>query len=268
MMGVHFTQDTRFINHFFRGNKSEAGFFNLINCGADFILPFLMIIAIDGPAGAGKSSVARAVAQQFGFAYIDSGAMYRAVALAAREAGLDPECATEQIIALAHSLPLRFEDNGKKIFIGKRDVSTLIRTPDMGEVTSRIAAIGQVRPAMVVQQQRLGREGEASTGGAVLEGRDIQTVVFPDAQLKIFLTATPHTRALRRLKDWKKDGQPLDLEQLEREIAKRDERDSTRQDSPLVAAPDAVLLPTDELDVEQVITRIAELIRERMKETE
>ena len=226
-----------------------------------------MIIAIDGPAGAGKSSVARAVAQQFGFAYIDSGAMYRAIALAAREAGLDPECASEQIIALAHSLPLRFEDNGKKIFIGARDVSTLIRAPDMGEATSRVAAIGQVRPAMVVQQQRLGREGEAQTGGAVLEGRDIQTVVFPDAQLKIFLTATPHTRAQRRLKDWKEGGQPLDLEQLEREIAERDERDSTRADSPLVAAPDAVLLPTDDLDVEQVIARITALVEEQMKET-
>lgn len=226
-----------------------------------------MIIAIDGPAGAGKSSVARAVAQKFGFAYIDSGAMYRAIALAAKEAALDPECAAAQIIALAQSLPLRFEDNGKKLFIGERDVSTLIRTPDMGEATSRIAALGPVRPAMVAQQQRLGREGEAQTGGAVLEGRDIQTVVFPDAQLKIFLTATPHTRALRRLRDWKEGGQPLDLEQLEREIAERDNRDSTRPDSPLIAAPDAVLLPTDDLDVEQVIARIAALVEEQLKET-
>ncbi len=225
-----------------------------------------MIIAIDGPAGAGKSSVARAVAQVFGFAYIDSGAMYRAIALAAKEAGLETENATDQIIALAHSLPLRFEDNGKKLFIGDRDVSALIRAPGMGEVTSQIAAIGQVRPALVAQQQRLGREGELQTGGAVLEGRDIQTVVFPEAELKIFLTATPHTRALRRIKDWKEGGQPHDLEQLEREIAERDERDSTRADSPLCAAKDAVLLPTDDLNAEQVIEQIATLIRGRMGE--
>lgn len=226
-----------------------------------------MIIAIDGPAGAGKSSVARAVAQGFGFAYIDSGAMYRAIALAAQEAGLEIESATDQIVALAHTLPLRFEDNGKKLFIGDRDVSTLIRAPGMGETTSQIAAISQVRPALVAQQQRLGREGEAQTGGAVLEGRDIQTVVFPEAELKIYLTATPHTRALRRIKDWKEGGQPLDLEQLEREIAERDERDSTRADSPLVAAPDAVLLPTDDLNAQEVIAHIAALIRSKRGET-
>jgi cytidylate kinase len=226
-----------------------------------------MIIAIDGPAGAGKSSVARAVAQVFGFAYIDSGAMYRAIALAAQEAGLKPENDTDQIITLAHTLPLRFEDNGKKLFIGERDVSALIRAPGMGEATSQIAAIGQVRPALVAQQRRLGREGVLQTGGAVLEGRDIQTVVFPEAELKIFLTATPHTRALRRIKDWKDNGQPLDLEQLEREIAERDKRDSTRTDSPLVPASDAILLPTDDLDAEEVIAHIAALIRSKKRET-
>lgn len=223
-----------------------------------------MIIAIDGPAGAGKSTVAREVASRLGFSYVDSGAMYRALALACREAGLDADCDGEKIIALAFELPLHFEANGTRIFIGEREVSTPIRATHMGEATSQIAAIGKVRPAMVAQQQRLGREGETNCGGAVLEGRDIQTVVFPDADLKIFLTATPSTRAARRIGDWANQQQEIDLAQLEREIAERDERDSSRQDSPLKAAEDAVILPTDDLTVEEVIEKIVALAREKM----
>jgi cytidylate kinase len=223
-----------------------------------------MIIAIDGPAGAGKSSVARAVAQQFHFAYIDSGAMYRALALAAREAGLDATRDAEKIVALAQNLPLRFEDNGRRIFIGARDVSTPIRAPGMGEATSQIAAIGAVRPAIVAQQQRLGRDGAAQNGGAVLEGRDIQTVVFPNADLKIFLTATPRTRAERRLKEWQHSNSQPDLAALERVFAERDERDATRADSPLRAADDAVHLPTDLLSAEQVVAEIAHLVQQRL----
>jgi cytidylate kinase len=222
-----------------------------------------MIVAIDGPAGAGKSTVAREVARRFGFAYIDSGAMYRAVALAALEAEYSLPRDEAQIIALARELPLAFAENGKCLFIGARDVSTLIRAPGMGEATSQIAAIGALRPCIVEQQRRLGREGEKTCGGAVLEGRDIQTVVFPSAEVKIFLTATPQTRAARRMKDWKEQSAPLDLASLEKEIAERDERDATRADSPLKAAPDAVILPTDNLTIEEVIARIAQIVRER-----
>ena len=219
-----------------------------------------MIIAIDGPAGAGKSTVARGVAEHFKFAYIDSGAMYRALALAASEAEYSVENDKQKIIELAQNLPIRFEDNGRKIFIGARDVSTLIRAQHMGALTSQIAAIGKMRPAIVEQQRRLGREGEAQTGGAVLEGRDIQTVVFPDAEIKIFLTAAPSTRANRRASDWKNQEQEPDLSQLEKEIEERDARDSTRADSPLVAAPDAVVLPTDDLTIDEVIDRIAHIV--------
>jgi cytidylate kinase len=226
-----------------------------------------MIVAIDGPAGAGKSTVAREVATRFGFAYVDSGAMYRAVALAAQEAEYSLPEDEAKIIALAHALPLCFTENGQRLSIGERDVSTLIRAPGMGEATSQIAAIKDVRPAMVTQQRRLGREGEAQTGGAVLEGRDIQTVVFPDAEVKIFLTATPSTRANRRIKDWKAQEAPIDLSALEREIAERDERDSTREDSPLKAADDAVILPTDDLTIEQVIEKIASIVRERLEKS-
>jgi len=228
-----------------------------------------MIIAIDGPAGAGKSTVARQVAARLGFSYIDSGAMYRALALACREVGLNADCDNEQIIELAFQLPLHFEDNGTRIFIGERDVSVPIRASHMGEATSQIAAIGKVRPAMVAQQQRLGREGQSNCGGAVLEGRDIQTVVFPDAELKIFLTATPNTRASRRIGDWRNQQQgqqqEIDLAQLEREIEERDERDSSRKDSPLKAAEDAVILATDDLSVEEVIEKIVALAHEKSK---
>lgn len=220
-----------------------------------------MIIAIDGPAGAGKSTVAREVAARLGYSYIDSGAMYRALALASLETGLDTSDDQEKIIELAYQLPLHFEENGTRIFIGEREVSASIREPHMGEATSRIAAIGKVRPAMVMQQQRLGREGEGTCGGAVLEGRDIQTVVFPDAELKIFLTATPSTRATRRIGDWANQQQEIDLAQLEREIAERDARDSSRVDSPLKAAPDATILPTDDLTIEEVIEKIVGLAR-------
>ena len=225
-----------------------------------------MIIAIDGPAGAGKSTVARQVASQLGFSYIDSGAMYRALALAALENELNTQADSGKIIELAYQLPLHFEENGTRIFIGERDVSTPIRATHMGEATSQIAAIGKVRPAMVAQQQRLGREGERNCGGAVLEGRDIQTVVFPDADLKIFLTATPSTRAARRIGDWANQQEEIDLAQLEREIAERDERDSSREDSPLKAAEDAVILPTDDLTIEEVIAKIVELAREKLED--
>jgi cytidylate kinase len=224
--------------------------------------PFFMIVAIDGPAGAGKSTVARGVAERCGFAYIDSGAMYRALALAAQEAEYSPERDQDKIIALAATLPLRFEDNGRRIFIAGREVSTVIRAPHMGEATSRIAAIGKVRPAIVEQQRRLGRAGEAQSGGVVLEGRDIQTVVFPDAEIKIFLTATPSTRAARRVRDWHAQDEQPDLSQLEKEIAERDERDSTREDSPLVAARDATILPTDYLTIEEVIDHITQIVED------
>lgn len=222
-----------------------------------------MIVAIDGPAGAGKSTVARGVASRFGFAYIDSGAMYRALALAAYEAGYELPGAEKEIIDLAGRLPLAFQENGKKIFIGTRDVSATIREPGMGEKTSHVAAIAGARPAIVAQQQRLGRAGEQQSGGAVLEGRDIQTVVFPEAEVKIFLTATPQTRAARRIGDWKDQKAPLDMAELEKDIAERDRRDTTRPDSPLKAAPDAVILPTDDLTIDEVIDRIAAIIEER-----
>jgi cytidylate kinase len=222
-----------------------------------------MIIAIDGPAGAGKSTTARAVAKHFGFAYIDTGAMYRAVALATYEAGYHPTQDVEPIIDLARELPIDLRDNGQSTFIGERDVSGLIRTAEIGQLTSQISSIPAIREIVVEQQRRLAREGEHETGGAVLEGRDIQTVVFPDAEVKIFLTANARTRALRRHAEWCAKGETVEVEHTERELVARDERDSTRENSPLQAATDATLVATDNLTCEEVVEQIAQIVREK-----
>lgn len=221
-----------------------------------------MIIAIDGPAGAGKSTTARAVAASFGFAYIDTGAMYRAVALACCEQGLHATEDQAQISAIASELPIALQENGRRVFIGERDVSEAIRTPQIGEMTSQISTIPEVRESMVKQQQLIARRGERETGGAVLEGRDIQTVVFPDAEVKIFLTASAQARTSRRLSEWQTKGQEVTEDQAVHDIVSRDERDSQRETSPLRAADDAHLLDTSDLTPEQVVERIAQIVQE------
>jgi len=222
-----------------------------------------MIIAIDGPAGAGKSTTARAVAACFGFAYIDTGAMYRAVALSCREAGLQVGTDDDRISAMAAELPIYLRENGRSVWIGERDVSEAIRTPEIGEMTSQISTIPLVREAMVQQQRILARRGESETGGAVLEGRDIQTVVLPEAEVKIFLTASPEARAGRRLSEWQTKGQTVTEEQAVKDIVNRDERDSQRETSPLRPADDADHIDTSELTPSQVVGRIAQLVQER-----
>lgn len=222
-----------------------------------------MIIAIDGPAGAGKSTTARAVAACFGFAYIDTGAMYRAVALTCCEQNLRVAQDDEQISAVASELPIVLQDNGRRVLIGERDISEAIRTPQIGEMTSQISTIPRVRESIVKQQQALARRGEREMGGAVLEGRDIQTVVFPDAEVKVFLTASAGARATRRLSEWQTKGQQVTEDQAIHDIVSRDERDSQREASPLRAAPDAVVIDTSELSPEEVVARIAQIVEEK-----
>lgn len=220
-----------------------------------------MIIAIDGPAGAGKSTTARAVAARFGWSYIDTGAMYRAIALLAHENRV-LETDESELSEIARTLLLRFEESGTRLFIGERDVSGEIRTPHIGEMTSKISALPEVREEMVELQRRIARESEESCGGAVLEGRDIQTVVFPDAQVKIFLTADSSTRSSRRLEQW--DDKNISHEDARRDIEKRDERDSNRETSPLRAAADAVLISTDNLSPHEVVEQIARLVEAKL----
>ncbi|MBV9868104.1 MAG: (d)CMP kinase [Abitibacteriaceae bacterium] len=223
-----------------------------------------MIIAIDGPAGAGKSTTARALAERFGYAYIDTGAMYRAVALAVAEANLQVPTDNERIAALARTLPIALKDNGQRIYLGEREVTALIRTPEIGALTSKISALPEVRHIIVQQQRDIARRSEQECGGAVLEGRDIQTVVFPDAPVKIFLTADLDTRAQRRLQQWQEKGEAASSQAAQQDITARDNRDSTREVSPLQAAPDAEHISTDALTPEQVVERIAQIVQSKL----
>jgi len=200
-----------------------------------------VVVAIDGPAGAGKSSVARAVASELGFTYLDSGAMYRAVALAALERGMDPaEVAPQVRISL-----------GDRVLLDGNDVTETIRQPSISEAASRAAADPAVRAAMVAEQRRL-----LSCGEWVAEGRDIGTVVAPDAEVKVFLTADPAERARRRAVELGIDPATVLAEQ-----AIRDERDRTREHSPLEPAPGATVLDTAELSLDEVVARVAALVR-------
>jgi cytidylate kinase len=200
-----------------------------------------MVVAIDGPAGAGKSTVARAVADELGFTYMDSGAMYRGVALAALERGLPPAEVAPQVKI----------DLGDRVRLDGRDITEAIRTAEVSEGASRAAADPTVRAAMVTEQRRLLADGDW-----VAEGRDIGSVVAPDAAVKVFLTASPEERARRRAAELGADYQTVLAEQLI-----RDQRDSTREHSPLVAADRAVTLDTTGLSLDEVVAQIAALAR-------
>ena len=200
-----------------------------------------MIVAIDGPAGAGKSTVARRVAAALGFRYLDSGAMYRAVALAAAERGRPAG-------EIAASLPIGL---GERVTIDGHDVTEEIRTPEVSEAASRVAADPAVRTALVAEQRRL-----ASSGDWVVEGRDIANVVAPQAEVKVFVTASSEERARRRAIQSGADAAAVLAEQSE-----RDERDRTRAHSPLAPTPGAVVLDTTDLTLDEVVARILALAR-------
>lgn len=224
-------------------------------------MPFT--IAIDGPAGAGKSTVAKRVAAELHLTYIDTGAMYRAVAWKALQTGIDLAEAAA-LAELAHNLPIRLSpltpDLRQQVWAGDRDVTAEIRTPEVSRVTSVISAFPAVRRVIAHQQQQMGK---SNLRGVVLEGRDIGTVVFPDAPLKIFLTATPEERARRRVKELQAKGMQVEYAQILADQRERDARDSQRADSPLVAADDAVLLNTDALSIDEVVSQILTLARSR-----
>lgn len=217
-------------------------------------------IAIDGPAGAGKTTIARAVADRLGLKYIDTGAMYRAAAWKSLQSGIPLED-EDRIVEMVSKLDVRFEACDSRIFADGADVTSAIRTPEVTRLSSPVSAIPGVRRHLVALQQRMGGEG-----GCVMEGRDIGSVVMPDADLKVFLTASVEERARRRYEEMAASGMQPDLATLKREIDERDHRDSTRSHSPLVRVPDAIEVNTDGLTIEQVIDRILALWRERSVE--
>lgn len=218
------------------------------------------VVAIDGPAGAGKSTIARLTAGKLGFAYIDTGAMYRAVTWKLLSLGkaFSPELAGR----LAAEIQITFRPEGEcnRVFVDGVEVTAAIRTAEVTGLVSQVAAVPAVREAMVAQQRRMGQES-----GVVMDGRDIGTVVFPDAACKIFLTASVEERARRRGQELEAKGQQIDYRELQKEIALRDKQDSERETSPLRQAEDAVYLDSSALSVTEVTARILELVAARQQ---
>ncbi|MDI3299418.1 MAG: (d)CMP kinase [Bacillota bacterium] len=215
------------------------------------------MIAIDGPAGAGKSTVARSVAAALGYTYIDTGAMYRAVALAALEAGIPPGDA-EAVSRVAREVDVRLRDGGRpRLLLAGRDVTDRLRSPEVEAVVSTVAAHGEVRRVLVALQRRL-----AAEGGVVLDGRDTGTHVVPDADCKVFLTASVEERARRRLRQLQREGYRMDLGEVAEEIRRRDAMDSGREVAPLRPAPDALVLDTTGMTVSGVVQLILDRCRQ------
>ena len=218
-----------------------------------------MIIAIDGPAGSGKSTVARGLARRLGVTYLDSGALYRAVTLAALERGLDLDDG-DALGRLAEGLDIDLrerEHDNVRVLLDGRDVSEEIRTPAVTGASSTVAAHQEVRRALLRKQREL-----ISSGDWVVEGRDIGTVVAPDAAIKVFLTADPAERARRRAAELRRRGIEADADDVHRAIEQRDRLDSTRSAAPLRRADDAIEIDTTGLDAEQVIERVAALAQQ------
>ena len=218
----------------------------------------MTVVALDGPVASGKSTVARAVAAGLGYVYLDTGAMYRAVGLLATEAGvaLGDEAA---VVAIALAAPLRFCGDGR-LFVGERDVSAAIRTLDAGSAASLVSALPGVRRVLVDQQRALARDIDI-----VMEGRDIGTNVFPDAEIKVFLTARPDVRAARRAAELQARGEAVDLAQVLAALVERDRRDSTREVAPLRRADDAVAIDTSDMTLDDVVRAVLALAGERAR---
>jgi CMP/dCMP kinase len=220
-----------------------------------------LIIAIDGPVGSGKSTLARRVAELMGYMYVDTGAMYRALALKALRGGISFDGSDQALLDLAQKtrIDLRAEEGTQRVLLDQEDVTTAIRTPEVSQAASKIAVNAGVRHVLVAEQRRAGERGSV-----VMEGRDIGSVVFPDAQLKIFLTASPETRANRRWREHQQKGDSIDQQKTLEEIRERDRRDRERSTSPLVRAVDAVVVDSTAMEPEEVARLVAMLAKEEL----
>lgn len=221
-----------------------------------------LIIAIDGPSGAGKSTLSKLLAQRLDYIHLDTGAMYRCVALAAMTQGIDPGDQA-RLGALAEQLTIDFvhTPTGDLVLLDGQDVSAAIRTPEVSLLTSKVSAAPQVRSALVTLQRRLGK-----SGGVVLEGRDIGTVVFPQAQVKFFLSATDAERGQRRYDELIAKGVAVSLQQTISEVVARDLADSEREHAPLLQADDAVVIDSTNLSIDEVLAIMVGIVQMRRKE--
>ncbi len=216
-----------------------------------------LIVAVDGPAGSGKSTTARQLAQKLGYLYLDTGAMYRAFTLKVLREKIDPDD-LEMLEKLAAETEIKLVPNasGIRVYLDGEDVSDLIRTPEIDRIISQVSRVKAVRERMVTLQRKIGM-----SGGIVAEGRDIGTVVFPNADVKIFLVASPRERARRRLKELQARGVTISLEEVLADIQRRDKLDSTREVSPLKKAADAIEVDTTNLSIEEQVEKIYGIIR-------
>lgn len=221
----------------------------------------MFAVAIDGPAGAGKSTIARKVAADLSIIYVDTGAMYRAIGTYALKKGLDPH-SREQVTPLLPEIRLELNhspEEGQRIFLNGQDVSEQIRLPEMSMAASAVSAIPEVRAFLLEQQRSLARRQSV-----IMDGRDIGTVVLPQAEVKIFLTAAAEERARRRWKEYQEKGLPDSYEAILADVIQRDEQDKNRPIAPLRQAEDAVLLDTTGLNFAQSVEKVKEIIRERV----
>jgi len=223
-----------------------------------------LVIAIDGPAASGKSTTAKLVAKRLGYNYIDTGAMYRAMTLKVLEEKI-PIDDEERISRLAENtrIEIKHENDHLKVFLDNKDVTGDIRLPEVTNASSAVSSYAKVRELMVREQQRMGMNG-----GVVVEGRDIGTVVFPNADLKIFMIASPEVRAERRRKELSEKGVIISIDQLVREINERDRKDSQRNLSPLKRADDAVILDTSNMTIDEQVNFILDKVKDIIKKNE
>lgn len=221
----------------------------------------MIAVAIDGPAGAGKSSVARSAAGKLGFIYADTGALYRAVGLYMQEHGVDLQCADDISAAVGEggiTVEITFQTDGQHVLLCGNDVTDRIRTPEVSMAASKVSAVPAVRKLLFQLQRDM-----AEKNNVIMDGRDIGTVVLPHAQVKVFLTASPEERARRRCAELSGKGIPTEYETVLQEIRQRDEQDMNREIAPLKAAPDAEVLDTSDLSFDAVVERLVAIICEK-----
>jgi len=218
-----------------------------------------IIIAIDGPAGAGKSTTAKLLAEKLNYKYIDTGAMYRAVTLYAIRNSIDAN-EVDKLVELVKNMDFRFENNGSALFVNSEDVSEAIRDPEVSNKVSEFSKVGKVRELLVKKQREIGAEG-----GIVMEGRDITTAVFPDAELKIFLTADLDIRAYRRLIELKNKGLKINIDEVKGNLATRDKIDSSREVNPLMITEDSIIIDTTQLTIDDQVEVIYNKAQEIIK---
>ncbi|MBC2870137.1 (d)CMP kinase [Bittarella massiliensis] len=220
----------------------------------------MLSIAIDGPAGAGKSTIARTAAGALHFIYVDTGALYRAIGYHGLQVGADlTDTAAIKALLPELQVDLRFVGGQQRVFVGGEDVSDFIRSPQVSKAASQVSAVQEVRDFLMETQRSLARKNSV-----IMDGRDIGTVVLPDADLKIFLTASPEARAQRRCKELAEKGSPIPYEEVLRDIQQRDYDDSHREAAPLKQAADAVLVDTSELNLAESVDAVCALIRQRL----